>query len=85
MRLPSDQPPRKTVILQQTINFQEFNCRDFEGVMRFPDDYKWIECSEETKPEVRETIMECKELDLNNSWLTHKVSGYWLYHTSLQL
>ena len=72
MQLPADAPPRQTAVFHSNAAFFETSKTDWEGTIGFPADYQWTTCSEQTKPLIKEEILQSKELDINSHWLVHK-------------
>lgn len=74
MQWPADAPHKQVAKFNQAAAFLEMEGgkNNWDGVIGFPADYKWIDCNSETDPMIREEIVMSKELDLNSHWLVHK-------------
>jgi len=79
MQYPHESPPRQTAVFDQSVTYLETQKTEWEGSIGFPADYHWFTCSETTKAEIREEILESKELDINSHWLVHKEKVCVLY------
>ncbi|KAF6020846.1 hypothetical protein EB796_020834 [Bugula neritina] len=83
MQYPHESPPRQTAVFDQSVTYLETQKTEWEGSIGFPADYHWFTCSETTKAEIREEILESKELDINSHWLVHKEKRDMVLYPSL--